>query len=166
MNAWAKPLEGPPMPADSILIAVCLVLAVVVLVLLMRGMRGPDGGRLADLERRVADHAASLEEERLRASRLEAQGEHLDRRCGELGAERDGLIDALHRERREVARLESDLTAARLAADKDLAAERREVTRLLEMREQMNDAVARLTDERDALTQTLQQERQIGRAHV
>ncbi|MFC3627964.1 DNA recombination protein RmuC [Paracoccus angustae] len=152
------------MPADAILIVLCLFLAAMVLVLLLAQRRGTarsaDDGRLGDLERRLADQGALLDEQRLRGERLEAQAEHLERRLSELGQERDDLTDALHAERRNLARLEGELASARLAAEKDLAAERREVARLHEARDQVNDAVARLTAERDGLDQALRAERQ------
>ncbi|WP_103171062.1 DNA recombination protein RmuC [Paracoccus sp. SY] len=152
------------MPSDTILIAVCLFLAAVVLVLLLTqrrgGARSSDDGKVQDLERRLAEQGQVLDEQRLRAGRLEAQAEHLERRLSELNQERDDLADALHAERRNLARLEGELSSARLAAEKDLAAERREVARLHEARDQVNEVVAQLTAERDDLDGALRAERQ------
>ncbi|WP_347139646.1 DNA recombination protein RmuC [Paracoccus sp. SSK6] len=146
------------MPADTILIVICLVLAAVVLLLLIqrRGAAGQDP-RIPELERRLAE----LDEQRLRAGRLEAQTEHLESRLSEVADERDNLTDALQAERRAIARLEGELAAARLAAEKDLIAERREIARLHELRDQVNDVVVRLTAERDGLNEALGAERQI-----
>lgn len=151
------------MPAETLLIALCFSLAAVVLVMLLTLRRGQptDWGRVPELERRLADQADLLDEQRLRAGRLEAQAEHLERRLSEIGQERDNLADALHSERRAIARLEGELASARLAAEKDLAAERREVARLHELRDQMEEAAAGLTTDRDALDEALRAERQV-----
>jgi DNA recombination protein RmuC len=146
------------MPADTILIVICLVLAAVVLSLLLTQRRGTasQDPRVPELERRIAE----LDEQRLRAGRLEAHAEHLEKRLSEIGDERDNLADALQAERRDIARLEGELASTRLAAEKDLAAERREIARLHELRDQVSEVVARLTAERDGLNEALGAERQ------
>lgn len=132
------------MPSDAILIVACAFLAAVVLLLLF--------------QRRAAQSEGG--EQRLRLGRLEAQAEHLEARLADMGRERDDLANSLQTERRDIARLEGDLAQARLAAEKDLAAERREVARLHELRDQIAEGVSRLTLERDGLNETLRTERQ------
>ncbi|MFC3166464.1 DNA recombination protein RmuC [Paracoccus fontiphilus] len=148
------------MSADTILIVLCLLLAAVVLLLVVTMRRPSNDGRASELERRLAEQAGLLDEQRLKAGRLEAQAEHLEKRLAEIGCERDDLSDALQIGRRDIARLEGELASARLAAEKDLAAERREIARLHELRDQGDDVVARLTADRDGLAEALQAERQ------
>lgn len=141
------------MPADTLLIVVCVVLAAVVALLMQRQW----SGRRAD-EARRAEQSSVLEEQRLRSGRLEAHAEHLEQRLSEIVRERDSLAEAIQHERRSVARIEGDLAAARLAADKDLAAERREIARLHDLRDQITDALAKLTAQRDGLDEALRLE--------
>lgn len=144
------------MSADPVLIAIGLALVAILAVLLMRRPgSGPDP-RLADLERRLAER----DEERLRAGRIEAQAEHLERRLAEITAERDGLSEGLRVGQRESSRLEAELAAARLAAEKDLMAERREIARLKDLHDQNDRQLARLTAEAQGLDELLRAERQ------
>lgn len=148
------------MPAQTILVVLCALLAAVVLFLLMqRRAGGSDSGRAADLEGRLSAQALELDACRMAASRLEARVEHLTGRLAELVDERDNLSDALQAERRAVSRLDGDLASARLAADKDLASERREIARLQAAQDDLNRTLATLRADGEAVDEALQAER-------
>ncbi|RDW13170.1 DNA recombination protein RmuC [Paracoccus thiocyanatus] len=95
-------------------------------------------GRETALQARLDAESAGLRDQLLAASRLETRAESLSQRLQELGEERDGLTDALHRERQSVARLERDLAETRLAAQKDREAAERDIATLRELREEMS----------------------------
>ncbi|MBU3032006.1 DNA recombination protein RmuC [Paracoccus marinaquae] len=124
--------------------------AVVVLLLLWwlaaRWRRGLNmaGARLAR-----AANDASVQETRLQA--LNAEARTLELRAGqqevrlegqalrlaELGADRDGLDDALHQARQQSSRLQTELAEAHLRAEKDREAAAREIATLRELRDEM-----------------------------
>ena len=86
---------------------------------------------------RIEQAAAESRDQLLALSRLETRAEALAARVQELIEERDGLGDALHRERQTTARLERDLAETRLAAQKDREAAQRDIATLRELREEM-----------------------------
>ncbi|CAM3208936.1 DNA recombination protein RmuC [Paracoccus aminovorans] len=133
--------------ADSdnlrLLLALALATLAALLVALWRTRRSAQAsaaaaaGREADLQARLAAEAERLRDQQLAASRLESRAETLGQRAQELVEERDGLSDALHRERQQVSRLDLELAEARLAALKDREAAERDIATLRELREEM-----------------------------
>lgn len=94
-------------------------------------------GREDALRARIEADQAGLRDHLLTAGRLETRAESLAQRLAELTEERDGLSDALHRERGSVSQLQRDLAEARLTATKDREAAEREIATLRELREEM-----------------------------
>ncbi|WP_323717393.1 DNA recombination protein RmuC [Paracoccus aminovorans] len=133
--------------ADSdnlrLLLALALAALAALLVALWRTRRSAQAsaaaaaGREADLQARLAAEAERLRDQQLAAGRLESRAETLGQRAQELVEERDGLSDALHRERQQVSRLDRELAEARLAALKDREAAERDIATLRELREEM-----------------------------
>ena len=68
-------------------------------------------------------------------------------RLGEVSDERDGLRDALHAARDEIAALGRQLAETRLAAQKDRAAAEREMAMLRDLREEMTGQFRLMADE-------------------
>ncbi|WP_347268859.1 DNA recombination protein RmuC [Paracoccus sp. (in: a-proteobacteria)] len=93
--------------------------------------------RRRELQQRLEAEGARLQAETLTASRHESRAEALALRRQELVEERDGLSDALHRERQAVSRLERELAETRLGAQKDREAAERDITTLRALREEM-----------------------------
>ncbi|MFV0384191.1 DNA recombination protein RmuC [Paracoccus sp. (in: a-proteobacteria)] len=73
----------------------------------------------------------------LRGSQQDVRLETQDARLAELTEERDGLTDALHQARQQVARLQTELAEARLLAAKDRESAAREIATLRDLREEM-----------------------------
>ncbi|MFT4013302.1 MAG: DNA recombination protein RmuC [Paracoccus sp. (in: a-proteobacteria)] len=92
---------------------------------------------MAELAARLDAEGKALREQLVAASRLETRAESLGQRMAELVEERDGLTDALHRERQGAASLQRELAETRLAADKDREAAERDIQTLRELREEM-----------------------------
>ncbi|WP_449045415.1 DNA recombination protein RmuC [Paracoccus versutus] len=103
--------------------------------------------REAELQARCDAESAGLRDQLLAVSRLETRAESLTQRLQELVEERDGLSDALHRERQAVSRLERDLAETRLAAQKDRDAAERDIATLRELREEMTGQFRLLANE-------------------
>ncbi|MCJ1902399.1 MULTISPECIES: DNA recombination protein RmuC [Paracoccus] len=103
--------------------------------------------REAELQARCDAESAGLRDQLLAVSRLETRAESLTQRLQELVEERDGLSDALHRERQAVSRLERDLAETRLAAQKDREAAERDIATLRELREEMTGQFRLLANE-------------------
>ncbi len=103
--------------------------------------------REAELQARCDAESAGLRDQLLAVSRLETRAELLTQRLQELVEERDGLSDALHRERQAVSRLERDLAETRLAAQKDREAAERDIATLRELREEMTGQFRLLANE-------------------
>ncbi|RQP04820.1 MAG: DNA recombination protein RmuC [Paracoccus sp. BP8] len=104
-------------------------------------------GREAELQARLEAGAAELHGQRLAVGRLETRAESQALRLQELIEERDGLTDALHRERQQVSRLERELAETRLAAQKDREAAERDIATLRELREEMTGQFRLLASE-------------------
>lgn len=109
-----------------------LVLLAILLIMLWR--EGRQRRAQADLLEERADAMRRTEAQVLR---LEVQAEETTRRLQSLSDERDGLTDALHRERQALSRLDRDLAETRLAASKDREAAERDIATLRELREEM-----------------------------
>ena len=75
--------------------------------------------RIAELEPQLRAEAQTAREQALRAGQLDVRLDTRESRLAELLEERDGLTDALHRERQSLSRMERELAETRLAADKD-----------------------------------------------
>ncbi|MFC3568901.1 DNA recombination protein RmuC [Paracoccus simplex] len=135
-----------------ILVAVLAVL-VMCLVALRRTRRSAEAAvagaaeREAGWQARLAAESEQLRAQLLAASRLETRNETLGARLQELVEERDGLADALHRERQLVSRLERELAETRLAAQKDREAAERDIATLRELREEMSGQFRLLANE-------------------
>lgn len=95
-------------------------------------------GRAETAERSQAAAQGAAHQAELKLTEALARAEGATRRLAELGEERDGLTDALHAARREVAGLEMRLAETRLAAEKDREAAAREIATLRELREEMS----------------------------
>lgn len=130
-------------------LAGALLLVLAALIWLWRRTAG-QGQRLLDEVTRITqdrDEAAhGFEASRaeaqalaLRLSASEAGSDALRGRISEIGEERDGLSDALHRQREVTSRLERDLAEVRLGAAKDRESAARELTALRELREEMSN---------------------------
>ncbi|MTH34963.1 DNA recombination protein RmuC [Paracoccus limosus] len=91
----------------------------------------------AELRDRLERLNRQLHDQQLAGGRLEARGESQAQRLGELVEERDGLTDALHRERQALAVVQRQLAETRLAAEKDREAADRDIATLRELREEM-----------------------------
>ena len=93
--------------------------------------------REAALRARIEADQDGLRDQLLIAGRLETRAEALSQRIGELAEERDGLSDALHRERQARAEVQRELAETRLAAQKDRETAERDIATLRELREEM-----------------------------
>lgn len=98
---------------------------------------GEFAAREAELRRRLDAESHSLRDQLLAVSRLETRAESITQRMQELLEERDGLSDALHRERQALSLSQRQLAEARLAADKDREAAERDIATLRELRQEM-----------------------------
>ena len=94
--------------------------------------------RIAALEQELQAEARAAREHALRAGQLDVRLEAREARLAELSEERDGLTDALHQARQQVARLDSDLGQLRLSAQKDRETAARELQTLRELRQEMS----------------------------
>lgn len=94
--------------------------------------------RLAAADEAVASARTATHAAELKLTDAQARAEAAMRRLAELGEERDGLTDALHGARRDIAGLEMRLAETRLAAEKDREASAREIAMLRELREEMS----------------------------
>ncbi|TWI38001.1 DNA recombination protein RmuC [Paracoccus sulfuroxidans] len=122
--------------ADVSALQIALVGALVLLaiLLLMLWREGRRRRAQADL---LAERAEAMRRTEAQVLRLEVQAEETTRRLQSLSDERDGLTDALHRERQALSRLDRDLAETRLAASKDREAAERDIATLRELREEM-----------------------------
>ncbi len=93
--------------------------------------------RIAELEPQLRAEAQAAREQALRAGQLDVRLDTRESRLAELLEERDGLTDALHRERRSLSRMERELAETRLAADKDRETAARDIETLRQLREEM-----------------------------
>lgn len=127
----------------QILAAVFAVLALCALVGLWRTRRSAQATamqaaeRETDLRDRLQTEQAGLRDQLLAVSRFETRAESLAQRLTELMEERDGLTDALHRERQSLSTVQRQLAETRLAADKDREAAERDIATLRELRQEM-----------------------------
>ncbi|MDO5643319.1 MAG: DNA recombination protein RmuC [Paracoccus sp. (in: a-proteobacteria)] len=131
-----------------------LLLVLLVLLFLFWRMRGVfhasmdrAAGEIADLSRREGAALADARAAILRAGQAETRLEDRAARLAEMAEERDGLNDALYGARQSVARLESDLAQARLAAHKDRERAEHDLARLRELREDMTRQFRLMADE-------------------
>ena len=122
--------------ADVSALQIALVGALVLLaiLLLMLWREGWQRRAQADL---LEERAEAMRRTEAQVLRLEVQAEESTRRLQSLSDERDGLTDALHRERQALSRLDRDLAETRLAASKDREAAERDIATLRELREEM-----------------------------
>ena len=93
--------------------------------------------RIAELEPQLRAEAQAARDQALRAGQLDVRLDTREARLAELLEERDGLTDALHRERQSVSRLERELAETRLAAEKDRETAARDIETLRQLREEM-----------------------------
>lgn len=128
------------LPTLRILLAVLAVIAIGAVLLLMQ--RGRDlaaaRGQNTDLQSRLTRLDEQARSQDLRIGQQEIRHEHQAARLAELTEERDGLTDALHQSRQEIARAERALAELRLGAQKDREAAEREIATLRELREEMS----------------------------
>lgn len=131
-------------PALSDLPLFWLVLLALVMIgaaVLLR-QRGRDLASLGrendDLRVRLAAQDEQMRQQDLRLGQQEVRQEHQAARLAELLEERDGLSDALHQSRQEVAHGQQALAETRLAAQKDREAAEREIATLRELRAEMS----------------------------
>lgn len=129
-----------------LLLALAVLAIVVGLLLILRARRDlaserdaarAEAGRRTELEARLARLDVQARAQELHAGQQEVRLESQAARLAELIEERDGLTDALHQARQEVARGERALAELRLAAEKDREAAAREIATLRELREEM-----------------------------
>ncbi|SMO54809.1 DNA recombination protein RmuC [Paracoccus laeviglucosivorans] len=99
--------------------------------------RGDHAGREADWRAQLEGESHKLRDQLLAVSRLETRAESITQRMQELLEERDGLTDALHRERQSLSTTQRQLAETRLAAEKDREAAERDIATLRELREEM-----------------------------
>lgn len=102
-----------------------------------RGALGQIAQREAALRGRIEADATALRDQLVALGRLETRAETMSQRQAELIGERDGLSDALHRERTALAASQRALAETRLAADKDRETAERDVATLRELRQEM-----------------------------
>lgn len=88
-----------------------------------------------------------LAAERREIARLHELREHANDAVARLASERDGLDETLRAERQTIARLERDLSEARLSAQKDLEAAQRDIATLKQLREEMSGHFKLLANE-------------------
>lgn len=123
------------------LVVLVLALAALVLGLRWRAALGAAQAEARQLSDRLSqdrlDAQTRLHEKDLGLGQLEARLDAQLARLSEMTEERDGLTDALHRARQQVAGLETQLAEARLRAQKDAEASAREVATLRELRAEM-----------------------------
>ena len=128
------------LPTLRILLAVLAVIAIGAVLLLVQ--RGRDlaaaRGQNTDLQSRLTRLDEQARSQDLRIGQQEIRQEHQAARLAELTEERDGLTDALHQSRQEIARAERALAELRLGAQKDREAAEREIATLRELREEMS----------------------------
>ena len=128
------------LPTLRILLAVLAVIAIGAVLLLVQ--RGRDlavaRGQNSDLQSRLTRLDEQARSQDLRIGQQEIRHEHQAARLAELTEERDGLTDALHQSRQEIARAERALAELRLGAQKDREAAEREIATLRELREEMS----------------------------
>ncbi len=128
------------LPTLRILLAVLAVIAIGAVLLLVQ--RGRDlaaaRGQNTDLQSRLTRLDEQARSQDLRIGQQEIRHEHQAARLAELIEERDGLTDALHQSRQEIARAERALAELRLGAQKDREAAEREIATLRELREEMS----------------------------
>ena len=127
----------------QVLLVLALGVALILCIALARTRRAAAAAALASrsaedgLRDRLEQESRALRDQLLAASRLETRGEALNQRMRELVEERDGLTDALHRERGLLSSLQRELAETRLAAEKDREAAERDIQTLRELREEM-----------------------------
>ena len=92
---------------------------------------------LSEVQTRLDGALETARTEALRAGQAETRLEDRAARLTELSEERDGLNDALYAARQAMARLETDLAQARLAAEKDRERAEHDLAQIRELREEM-----------------------------
>lgn len=138
----------------ALLVALAVVILIALMALRWRNRTGQlreslrrEGAVLDEVQRersRLDEQARGLE---LRAGQQDVRLEAQDRRLSELSEERDGLTDALHQARQQLARMQTELAEARLRAEKDREAAEREIATLRELREEMTGQFKLLSSE-------------------
>lgn len=133
---WADPA------VLRMIVAVCAGVAVLLAAGLLRRGHALAGLRAEQEQARGDMQALALREAEAR-TRLDGYAGRL----GEVSDERDGLRDALHAARDEIAALGRQLAETRLAAQKDRAAAEREMAMLRDLREEMTGQFRLMADE-------------------
>ena len=133
---WADPV------VLRMIVAVCAGVAVLLAAGLLRRGHALAGLRAQQEQARGDMQALALRETEAR-TRLDGYAGRL----GEISDERDGLRDALHAARDEIAALGRQLAETRLAAQKDRAAAEREMAMLRDLREEMTGQFRLMADE-------------------
>lgn len=134
------PVLDPALSDLPLFWLVLLALVVIGAAVLLR-QRGRDLASVVrandDLRVQLATRDEQLRQQDLRLGQQEVRQEHQAARLAELLEERDGLSDALHQSRQEVAQGQQALAETRLAAQKDREAAEREIATLRELRAEM-----------------------------
>ena len=133
---WADPA------VLRMIVAVCAGVAVLLAAGLLQRGHALAGLRAQQEQARGDMQALALREAEAR-TRLDGYAGRL----GEVSDERDGLRDALHAARDEIAALGRQLAETRLAAQKDRAAAEREMAMLRNLREEMTGQFRLMADE-------------------
>lgn len=133
---WADPA------VLRMIVGVCAGVAVLLAAGLLRRGHALAGLRAQQEQARGDMQALALREAEAR-TRLDGYAGRL----GEVSDERDGLRDALHAARDEIAALGRQLAETRLAAQKDRAAAEREMAMLRNLREEMTGQFRLMADE-------------------
>ncbi|MCF3974440.1 DNA recombination protein RmuC [Paracoccus salsus] len=93
--------------------------------------------REGDLTSRLAQMERVQRDQELELGRHAVRHETQSARLAELAEDRDGLADALHQARQQLARGQTELAETRLGAQKDREAAAREIATLRELRDEM-----------------------------
>ena len=155
--AWSGDLQT--VQALLALLAVGLLM-LVVLALRLRRALSAGGARETALQSRLQDADGRVHALELQIGQHEVRAETQRARLGELAEERDGLTDALHQARQEIAQMRTQLAETRLAAQKDHESATREIAALGELREEMTGQFRLLAAETLRVQQTDMQKAQ------
>ncbi|MEO1959539.1 MAG: DNA recombination protein RmuC, partial [Paracoccus sp. (in: a-proteobacteria)] len=155
--AWSGDLQT--VQALLALLAVGLLM-LVVLALRLRRALSAGGARETALQSRLQDADGRVHALELQIGQHEVRAETQRARLGELAEERDGLTDALHQARQEIAQMRTQLAETRLAAQKDHESATREIAALRELREEMTGQFRLLAAETLRVQQTDMQKAQ------
>ena len=132
-------LEDPAVLRILLIAVVAMLAALSVLAMGWRKVRHSAETRASDLASQLSALGEESRALALRAGQHEARLDGQSARLSELSEERDGLADALHQARQQLAASRTELAEARLRAEKDGEAAAREIQTLRELRAEMTD---------------------------